>query len=206
MPETLSKYKIAILIAFFAIWIFAAINPITTENWIFENCLVLIYIPIMIITEKHIPLSKTSFTLIFIFLSLHIVGAHYSYGEVPFGFTLGDWLQTDRNLYDRFVHFNFGFLLAYPIHELITRLMKIKNSWSYYLTFDSTITLSALYEIFEWLIGKTFATVSTTPFLGTQGDAWDVQKDMAMAAIGSIMALIILISRKKLTKDEAGVR
>lgn len=48
---------------------------------------------------------------------LHMIGSHYTYSEVPFGVTLQRLLGADRNMYDRFVHFCFGFLIAYPMRK-----------------------------------------------------------------------------------------
>ena len=86
---------------------------------------------------------------------LHLVGAHYTYAEVPFGYTLQSWLGANRNMYDRLVHFSFGFLMAYPIREVFMRLVKTKGIWSFYLPFDVTLAFSAAYEIFEWLVAVT---------------------------------------------------
>ncbi len=61
------------------------------------------------------------YVLIFIFMSLHVVGAHYTYSEVPLGFWLRDVFDLTRNHYDRQIHFGFGVLILYPMREVVLR-------------------------------------------------------------------------------------
>ncbi len=95
-------------------------------------------------------------------------------------------------MYDRLVHFSFGFLLAYPIREIFMRVAKIKGFWSYYFPFDVAAAFSACYEIIEWLTARNVDASAGLAFLGAQGDIWDAQKDMLMAIIGAIIAMIII--------------
>lgn len=124
---------------------------------------------------------------------LHVIGSHYTYAETPFGYTLQDWFEADRNMYDRVVHFSFGFLLAYPIREIFIRLSKVRGFWGYYLPLDVTLSFSAVYEIIEWIVAVKMSTPEAgLAFLGVQGDIWDAQKDMTAAGIGAIIAMLII--------------
>ena len=123
---------------------------------------------------------------------LHVIGSHYTYAEVPFGYALQEWLGASRNMYDRLVHFSFGLLLAYPIREVFMRVSRVKGIWAYYLPLDVTLSFSAIYEIIEWLIAIKTAPEAGLAFLGTQGDVWDAQKDMLMAGTGAFIAMIIV--------------
>jgi putative membrane protein len=127
---------------------------------------------------------------------LHTIGSHYSYSEVPFGQTLGHWLNSDRNMYDRLVHFSFGFLMAYPMREVLIRVSKTKGFWSYYFPIDLVAAFSALYEIIEWLSVQNVSAELGKSFLGMQGDVWDAQKDMLLAITGAciMMAVIFIIN------------
>jgi adenine C2-methylase RlmN of 23S rRNA A2503 and tRNA A37 len=71
-----------------------------------ENTLVvLLGVPLML-TYRRMPLSRVSYTLIFLFTCLHEVGAHWTYAKVPydewwrdiFGVTLNSQLGFTRNL------------------------------------------------------------------------------------------------------------
>lgn len=83
---------------------------------------------------------------------LHVICSHYTYAEMPFGWEIGSWFRSDRNMYDLALHFSYGFLLAYPVREIFMRVVKVKDFWSYYLPVDITAAASALYEIVEWLV------------------------------------------------------
>ncbi len=188
----MTKYKIFLLSIFSVFWIWAAINPIYPHDWILENILVFIAVPLIIILGRYLKLSETSYTLITIFMILHVIGSHYTYAEVPFGDTLKLWFGEDRNMYDRLVHFSFGLLLAYPVREVFMRLSDAKGFWSYYFPIDLVGASSAVYEIIEWLTARTVDPVAGLAFLGSQGDIWDAQKDMLMAILGSIITMIIV--------------
>jgi putative membrane protein len=53
------------------------------------------------------------------------------------------------------------------------------------------LAISALYELLEWAVAAMTGTAAEA-FLGTQGDVWDTQKDMLLALIGAICALLFL--------------
>jgi putative membrane protein len=53
---------------------------------------------------------------------------------------------------------------------------------------ESVFAVSALYEIFEWLLTLTMEGSLATAYNGQQGDLWDAQKDMALAALGALLA------------------
>ncbi len=188
----MTRYQKVLLSLFVLVWVWAAINPAFRHGWLLENYLVFIFIPIILVTGRYFKLSNVSYTLITIFMILHVVGSHYTYEKVPFGYMLQDWFGAERNMYDRLVHFSFGFLLAYPVREVFVRITKAKGFWGYYLPLDVTLSLSAVYEIIEWLTAQNVGSAAGIAFLGAQGDIWDAQKDMTMAGIGAILAMLII--------------
>src|SRR5690349_14594095 len=98
-----------ILVAWYAIvWVITAIAPLDRHDWFLENLLVFAAVAILIGTYGIFPLSDLSYLLITVFLTLHSIGAHYTYSEVPFGFWLRDTFGFTRNPFDRVVHFSFG--------------------------------------------------------------------------------------------------
>ena len=115
------------LLAIFAVWfaIFAW-EPWYRSDWLLENVLVFLLVPAAILSHRVLPLSKISYTLIFIFLCWHEVGAHYTYAKVPyddwfeavFGTGLNAMLGWERNHFDRIVHFLWGLLMTYPVREI----------------------------------------------------------------------------------------
>src|SRR6185436_14654745 len=97
----MSKYKLTLIAAFLIVWVWAAINPMFRHDWLLENYLVFIFVPIILILGRYLRLSNVSYTLITIFMILHVIGSHYTYELVPFGNTLQHWFGSDRNMYDR---------------------------------------------------------------------------------------------------------
>jgi putative membrane protein len=188
----MTRYHAFLLLLFAAVWSWAAIHPVFPHDWLLENVLVFIFVPLVLLTGAYFRLSNVSYTLITIFMILHVIGSHYTYERVPFGYTLQHWLGAERNMYDRLVHFSFGFLLAYPIREMFMRVSGARGVWSYFLPFDVTMSFSAIYEIIEWQSAKD-ASAAGIAFLGAQGDIWDAQKDMTMAGLGAVIAMTAIL-------------
>jgi len=186
-------YKRFLLAAFVGVWIWAAIRPVARDDWWLENYLVFIFFPLILLLAHYFELSNISYTLITAFGILHVIGSHYTYSLVPFGYTLQHWFSADRNMYDRLVHFSFGLLLAYPIREAFLRIAKVRGFWGYYLPLDVTLALSAVYEIIEWLVAAKVDPQQALSFLGSQGDVWDAQKDMLSAGTGAFLSMLIVV-------------
>ena len=53
------------------------------------------------------------------------------------------------------------------------------------------LATSACCELVEWLVAIVSGEASKS-FLGTQGDVWDTQTDMALALVGAVCALALL--------------
>jgi putative membrane protein len=184
---------------FLLVWVALAIAPLDRKDWALENALVIIIVPVLVLSRKKLPLSRISYTAIFIFLCLHEVGAHYTYAKVPYdawfnsltGSTLNGLLGLERNHFDRLAHFSFGFLLAYPIREVFLRVADVRGVWGYYLPLDVTMATSMLFELFEWGAAELFGGDLGVAYLGTQGDVWDAHKDMALAMLGAIIAMLL---------------
>lgn len=191
------RYALALLAAWFILWLPLAFNPFDRSDWLLENALLFLAIMLLAATWRPFPLSRTSYTLIFVFLCLHTIGAHFTYAEVPYdawfrqtlGFSIDALFGWERNNFDRVVHFAYGLLLAYPIRELFLRVVAVKGFWGYFLPLDLTMSSSALYEMIEWVAAVLFGGDLGVAFLGTQGDPWDVQKDMALASLGALLAM-----------------
>lgn len=193
IPLRRSRYLVVLSGIFAVYWVAWAIHPKHFTNWVVENVLLVAFVGFLMFTRRRFPLSDVSYTLIAVFLALHTVGAHYSYSEVPYN----DWfravfgrpLHGGRNMYDRLVHCCFGLLLAYPIRELFLRVARVRGFWGYYLPLDVTMSFSMLYELIEWAYAAMAGGDAGAAFLGTQGDEWDAQKDMAIASLGALISM-----------------
>jgi putative membrane protein len=187
----MTRYHALLITLFAIVWTWAAIDPVFPHDWLLENYLVFIFVPIILLTGRYFKLSNFSYTLITLFMLMHVIGSHYTYAEVPFGRTLQQWFGAERNMYDRLVHFSFGLLLAYPLREVFIRVAKTRGVWAYWFPLELVMAFSCAYEILEWLVADQVAPSAGLAFLGAQGDIWDAQKDMAVAAIGAMVAMAL---------------
>ena len=189
-------------ILFAAVWGSTLIGSTDFANWILENTLVIIFLGVLAATYNKYQFSDLTYLLICVYLMLHVYGSKYTYAENPFGYWLQDQMGSSRNNYDRIVHFNFGFLLAYPMRELFLRVFKFPTWVSWVLPIEITLSMSGLYELVEWGVADVFFPEQGDAYLGTQGDIWDAQKDMFLATIGAILATTIVSTIKKTFKIE----
>jgi putative membrane protein len=186
------RYPYVLLALFGVACVVSAIKPWDVKNWLMEMALAAAFVALLVLSRKRLPLSDVSYTLIFIFLCLHAVGAHYSYSRVPAGDALRESFGWTRNHYDRIVHFAFGMLLAYPIRELFLRVANVRGFWGYYLPLDVTMSFSMIYELIEWAAAVAFGGDLGQAYLGTQGDEWDAHKDMAWATLGAVINMLVV--------------
>lgn len=193
------KY-LALLGAVFAVeFAILAIAPYDRADWVLENVLVFVGVLVLGLTAKRFPLSRISYTLIFLFLVLHELGSHYTYAKVPYdewlraltGFSLNDRMGWERNHFDRFIHFAFGLLLAYPIREVYCRIADVRGFWGYFFPLELTMAASMMYELIEWGAAEFFGGELGMAYLGTQGDIWDAHKDMLLATAGALIAMLV---------------
>jgi putative membrane protein len=199
-PADHQRYLLALAALFAAEWVALAIRPRYRHDWALENALTVAFVVALILLRHRLRLSRISYTALFVFLSLHTVGAHYTYSEGPYdewaraltGYSVNELFGWQRNHYDRFVHFAYGFLFAYPIRETLIRLAGIRGLWTYYLPLAITSSSSVDYELIEWGAAVVFGGDLGVAYLGTQGDVWDAQKDLALAALGALFAMTVL--------------
>lgn len=196
------KYLVILSLAFALWWLALAINPWHRDVWMVENSLVIPAAAFLFLFHRQLLFSRVSYTLIFIFMCLHQVGAHYSYAEVPYdawfegltGRSLNSLFGWKRDNFDRIVHFSYGLLLAYPIREVFLRVADVRGFWGYFLPLDLTMSTSMLFELIEWLAADVFGGNLGAAYLGAQGDIWDAQKDMALASLGALIAMLITVA------------
>lgn len=193
------KYVTVLASLFLALWTVLAFNVFDRSDWLLENALLVVAVATMAATYRAFPLSRVSYTLIFIFLCLHALGAHYTYAQVPYdawwksltGSTFNELVGWRRNNFDRVVHFSYGLLLAYPIRELFLRVAGVRGFWGYFLPLDLTMSSSMLFELIEWTAAEAVGGDLGAAYLGTQGDIWDAHKDMALASLGALIAMTV---------------
>jgi putative membrane protein len=202
-PRLSYRTTLGVLAGLFAIEFLAlSIQPISRSAWILENVLVIAGVAILFASRRRLPLSRISYTLIFVFLYVHEVGSHYTYSLVPYDAWAMRWLGVsidaalgfERNQFDRVVHLLYGLLLAYPIREVVLRIVDVRGIWGYLLPLDVTMSTSMIYELIEWGAAVVFGGDLGQSYLGTQGDIWDAHKDMALASVGAAVAMGVTLA------------
>ncbi len=207
-----ARFPLLLLAVFAAVLVLLGIEPKYRQDWLLENVLVFIAVPALALAWRDLRFSHAAYACLFAFLLLHQVGAHYTYSEVPYdawsvaltGHSIDTALGFERNHYDRVVHFLYGVLLMPATVELFRAKAPPSGVWEILMPVFFLMSHSVLYEMIEWLASEVFGGDLGQAYLGTQGDVWDAQKDMALAAAGSLVARLALWaaeSREPRTRD-----
>ena len=185
--------------------LWTAYAPADRQFWLLSSILPALSVLVLVGTHRYLPLSPASYLLITLFLTLHTVGVRYTYAQVPAGVWLEQALPLGRNQYDRIVHFSFGFLLTYPIEEFFRLTVPFRGWLLYYLPVMTVLGLSGLWEIIESWVARLVHPELGITYLGSQGDVWDAQKDMAAAMYGALLctALLLLYRRPRMIRSVA---
>jgi len=191
---------VVLLALFTAIWLALAIAPVSRSDWLLENLLVLAAVPTLVATARRMRFSNVAYACLFVFFVLHSVVAHYTYSLVPYdrwwhtltGHSLNQALGWQRNHYDRLVHFLYGVLMLPAAVELFERYAPPRGTWRWLMPVFFLMSHSVIYEMVEWIAAIVVAPDLGTAYLGTQGDQWDAQQDMALATAGATLSMLIL--------------
>ncbi|MEK7235134.1 MAG: DUF2238 domain-containing protein [Nitrospirota bacterium] len=183
-----------------------AYGPVDREFWAIASILPAFLVVGLIAMHRWMPLSTASYVLIMLFLSLHTIGVHYTYAQVPIGAWMDQSLHLGRNHFDRVVHFSFGFLLAYPMEEAFRLLAHARGWVLYYLPVMTVLGLSGLWEIIEFWVADTVHPELGMTYLGSQGDVWDAQKDIAAAFYGALLCVTLLMIVRGLRRPHAALQ
>jgi putative membrane protein len=173
--------------------LWTAYAPADRQFWLLSSILPGLFVLALVGTHRYLPLSPASYVLITLFLTLHMIGVRYTYAGVPAGVWLEQAVSLGRNEYDRVVHFCFGFLLTYPIEELFRLTVQLRGWLLYYLPVMTVLGLSGLWEIIESWVARLVHPELGITYLGSQGDVWDAQKDMAAAMYGALLCTALLL-------------
>lgn len=189
-------------------WLALAIAPTDRQDWLLENMLVFVAVPLLVRFGPGLRLSDASWACLFVFFTLHVVGAHYTYSEVPYqgwyemltGRTFVADFGGGRNQYDRLVHFLYGALMAPPVIELLDARARPTGIWRWLLPVLFLVSHGSIYEMIEWGAAEVFGGDLGAAYLGTQGDVWDAQKDMALAALGAVLGVTSFLAWRALRR------
>jgi len=201
------RLPVVLLCLFLAVAVVLGIDPYDRSDWLLENALVVLVLAVVLAGHRRRPLSNHAYVALFVFLLLHEVGAHYTYSQVPWA----RWWQAltgvapapGRNHFDRAVHFAYGLLLAPAVADWTAARTPLRGRALRVVVVALLTAGSALYEMIEWVAAEVFGGELGAAYLGTQGDEWDAQKDMAIALAGSLLWAVVPGAPKNRRSREA---
>ena len=182
-------------VALSALWaaglVASGIEPHDRLTWLMEVAPALVAWPILHATRRSLRFTDLAYGLIAVHGLILMLGAAYTYARVPLGFTLQEIFTLSRNPYDKIGHFAQGFVPAIVARELLIRVFGFgRTRLLSFLVVCICLAISATYELIEWVAAVSLGQ-DASAFLGTQGDPWDTQADMAFALVGALAALTL---------------
>jgi putative membrane protein len=192
LPNQLTNKSYLWLSIFFGFLLWSGIEPKDRLTWVLEAGPAMIGLLVIAQSRKSFPLTPLLYFWILVHCIVLMVGAKYTYAEVP----LFDWISElfgwERNNYDKVGHFMQGFVPALLAREILLRKKLVNaDGWRNFIILSICLAFSAFYELIEWWAAEIIGQ-DADAFLGTQGYVWDTQSDMAWALLGAFVCLITL--------------
>jgi len=183
---------LALLAAWAALFVLTAWAPKDRLTWVLEAAPAVIAVVVLASLYGRWRLTPVVLVLVFVHCAILMIGAKYTYAEVPWFSWLRDEFGLARNYYDRVGHFAQGFVPAMIAREVLLRNAVLpRGPWLFFLVTCVCLAISATYEFVEWWVAMASGEAADA-FLGTQGDVWDTQWDMFLALVGAILAQVFL--------------
>ncbi|MCB6184499.1 DUF2238 domain-containing protein [Leeia sp. TBRC 13508] len=160
-------------------------------TWILEVFPCLLALPILWFYQHKIRFTSFLYGVILLHGWILMMGGAYTYAKVPLGFEIQSWFSLSRNPYDKIGHFYQGFGPALICREVfICQSIVTGRKMANFLCISVVMLISSSYELIEW-VAALILNQGADQFLGTQGDPWDTQSDMAFALFGGLVALFL---------------
>lgn len=185
-----APWLLAASLALLGLLILSGWHPYDRLTWWLEVAPVLIAWPLLLLSYRRFPLTTLLYVCIFVHACILIAGGAYTYARVPLGHWVAEGLGLARNPYDKLGHFAQGFVPALAAREILLRGDWVRGRRMLaLLVLCVVLAISASYEIIEWAAAVALGQ-GADEFLGTQGDPFDTQSDMAFALLGGLTALL----------------
>jgi putative membrane protein len=182
---------VVLLSALAAIFLWSVVRPYDRFTWYLEAIPVMVALPLLALTYPRFRFTDLVYVMIFLHAVVLLVGAHYTYAEVPLFHWIRDAFGFERNHYDRVGHLAQGFFPALVTREILLRRSPlVPGKWLAFLTLCVCLAISAFYELVEWWVALASGSEAVS-FLATQGDPWDTQWDMFLALLGATASLFL---------------
>ncbi len=191
-PPGRPRLLLFLVLSFLGAFLWSGLHPRDLFVWFLEVLPAIAGFVILVATCRRFRFSTLAYVLLWLHALVLLVGGHYTYAEMPWFNWLRDTYGPSRNYYDRVGHFFQGFVPAIIAREVLLRKSPLRRGgWLFFIVVSICLAISAFYELIEWRVAVAAGSAADA-FLGTQGDPWDTQGDMATALIGAIASLLAL--------------
>ena len=193
MTVRLRAFALGLSLTAAAVFAWSGWNPRDRFTWLLEVAPAIAgALVLAVLSRRGFTFTRLACVLLWLHAIVLLVGGHYTYAEVPLFNWIRDSFGLARNHYDRVGHFMQGFVPAIVAREVLLRLGVLRRpGWLFFLVVSVCLAISAAYELVEWA-AAVFTGEKANDFLGTQGDPWDTQTDMALALAGAALAQVLL--------------
>ena len=176
-----------------AVFVWSGVGPHDRFTWVLETFPAIAGVPLLVVLYlRGVRLTPLVYVLLALHAMILMVGGKYTYAEVP----PFNWLRDALHL------------LAQPLRPrgpfragVRPGDGRARNPAPHVAAAAGQVAVlpgglrvrvrCACYELVEWAVAVMSGSASDA-FLGTQGDPWDTQKDMALAFVGAITAQVLL--------------
>lgn len=192
-PSPIFPLFLAILISAIALW--SGLNPADRAVWYAEVAPIFLVFGLLVASYSRFQFSHLAYLLMSFWLIMHLIGAKYTFANVPFDWAnrlLSPFLGEERNHFDRVAHYIIGFY-SFPMAEWLLRTRKCGLGVAFFFSLFFIMSVATSYEIIEWQYAVIEGGNAGIEFLGSQGDIWDAQKDMLADTLGALTALLIYL-------------
>lgn len=193
-----------LLVAYVLEFTILAFEPYNRSVWWAENVPMLGIVALLtFLYVRGVRFSNLAYLLASVLVFWHTIGGHFTFERVPFDF-VSDLFGWERNNFDRIGHFSVGFYAFLFMEYFVTRSIITRKWVAYFAAFSIIGMVAALYEVIEWIYAVKDGGEAGASFLGSQGDIWDAQKDMALDMSGALVALALFGIRNRFKRGMSG--
>jgi putative membrane protein len=187
------RFNLLLLFSLMGVFVWSFNDAKDRFTWYLEAAPVIIALVLLLLTYRRLPFTRLVYLLIWVQSIILLIGAHYTYAEMPLFNWFRDVLDLKRNHYDRLGHLAQGFVPAMVTREILLRKTPlVPGKMLFFLVVSVCLAASAFYEFIEWWVALLTGSAADA-FLGSQGDVWDTQWDMFCCLLGSIAPQMLLV-------------
>ena len=148
------RYPLGLLAAYGIVWLALAIDPVFRQDWLLENAIVFVAIPLLVLTARRLRFSDFAYTLPLRVLRACTRSARTTPTRscrTPIGGSRSAARALEgRNHYDRLVHFVYGLLVTPAAVELFAHYGRYSRSWAFLFPWMFMAGHAVLYELIEF--------------------------------------------------------